>query len=93
MRLKWAPPDPENEELQHYYDFVGSVSEQADTAEAKERRRQGGSLFHTFSLRPDVGYHILQAVRLGHFDEDGFLSPALKQAIATYASALRSCVF
>lgn len=93
MRLKWKSDENADPELARYYQSVEQVSDQTATPEAVNRRRSGGSIFHTFSLRPDVGYHFMEAVRLGNFAEKGFLSQAVRQMIATYTSALRSCVF
>ena len=86
MRLKWLPNDGSNPEVTKLY----AASRSADPSDPW---RDPSPILKAFSLRPDVGYHLFRAISLGHFDTTGYLDQETKQMIATYASALRSCVY
>ena len=86
MRLKWLANDGSNPEATKLY----SSSRHAKT---NPPGYDPSPILKAFSLRPDVGYHIFQAVFLGHSDTTGYLSQETKQMVATYTSALRSCVY
>ena len=86
MRLKWLPNDGSNSDATKFYDS-------SRRAAARAPGYDPSPILKAFSLRPDVGYHFFQAVFLGHFDTTGYLSQDTKQMVATYTSALRSCVY
>ena len=89
MRLKWLPDDGSTPDVTRYYS--------QRSARANVPTRPAGAepagIRKALSLRPDVGYHLWEAIRLGHFDTTGYLSQDTKQMVATYTSALRSCVY
>jgi len=90
MRLKWLKDDGTNPQLTRYYAVnPGTVPGQKPDGE----EREPAGIIKALSLRPDVAYHIMTAAKLGHFDTTGYISQDTKQMIATYTSALRSCVF
>ncbi len=104
MRLKSAPDNSSDERVQQLY-FGGSPppilnpANQPPRAEGDpplrqwERPRGASDIYKTLSLRPDAGRHIKDALHAAHFDLDGHLPQDVKQMIATYTSALRSCVY
>ena len=87
MRLKWLPDDGSNPDLTRLYNSVAPGRARAPRAPGPM------GIISTLSLRPDVGWRFFEAVNLGHFDTDGYLSQDTKQMVATYTSALRSCVY
>ena len=105
MRLRAAPEDSADEWVQKLYrgrqrpfllDAAQRPAPPAEDNELPPPRRMSGfvaDIVKSMSLRPDAGYHFLTAVDLAHFDRDGFLGQDVKQMIATYVSALRSCVY
>ena len=88
MRLKWLENDGSDPEATKFYESMARRKPQAGAP-----RLDPPGIMKAFSLRPDVGYHIFRAIALGHFDTTGHLAQDTKQMIATYTSALRSCVY
>ena len=88
MRLKWLENDGSDPDATKFYDS----SVRGKSQEGAPRLDPSG-IMKAFSLRPDVAYHIFRAAVLGHFDTTGYLPQETKQMIATYTSALRSCVY
>ena len=91
MRLKWLKDDGTNPEATRYYALQPSNRNLTQEEQAKRKDRVG--IVQALSLRPDVAYHFMSAVKRGHFDTTGYLSQETKQMVATYTSALRSCVY
>ena len=92
MRLKWLKDDGTNPQLTRYY-AVNPTKEPGEGQPTDSSEREPADIIKALSLRPDVAYHIMSAAKLGHFDTTGYLTQDTKQMIATYTSALRSCVF
>jgi len=105
MRLKVAPDDSQEEWVKKLY-YGGQRPPLFDPANRpppppddpplprpEQRTGSVANIIRTLSLRPDAGHHVMAAVDAAHFDFDGHLPQAVKQMIATYTSALRSCVY
>lgn len=105
VRLKWARNDRTNADVTRLYasqpkESVHDPARRAgplpgDPAPPKERVRIGteSNLFKSLSLRPDAGALVLEAINVAHFDFGGHLPQVVKQMIATYTAALRSCPY
>jgi hypothetical protein len=105
VRLAWARNDGTDEAVTRLYASrpKESLHDPArregplpgDAEPPKERIRPGreSNLFKSLSLRPDAGALVLEAINAAHFDFDGHLPQRVKQMIATYTAALRSCPY
>ena len=103
MRLKTAPVDSSDAWVRKLYGEVtrpplfrpGAATGPLPGDPFPSLRRADGppGIMQTFSLRPDAGYHFFEAVHRANFDLDGHLPADAKQMIATYVSALHSCIY
>jgi alkylhydroperoxidase family enzyme len=71
---------------------TGEVAQVYEEWRAKTGRRMVPGIYKCFSARPDVLRHIMVIADCLHFSE-GHLTRRMKEAIATYVSAINHCPY
>jgi len=74
------------------HEATGEVAQVYEEWRAKTGRRTVPGIYKCFSARPDVLRHVMVLADTLHFSE-GHLTRRMKEAIATYVSAINHCPY